>query len=210
MQTWIATPMFKVKNRSMQKKAGIRTYCGSTTWFCEPWPVQPVHTIPLFQALNGTVGLSSLFFFFPYDVVWAYEHTRETNRNLEILASLSQISITLWALYLSLTTHSLNYLSHLCLSPSSPSATTLCPDRNSLSQSLSASLSLCLVTVTPNPTWKGNFPFFNFNSPPPNLISTLLLQGTLSFLILLSFMSIYIFWPIFLKLSSNISSGYCY
>ena len=63
MQTWIATPMFKVKNRSMQKKAGIRTYCGSTTWFCEPWPVQPVHTIPLFQALNGTVGLSSLFFF---------------------------------------------------------------------------------------------------------------------------------------------------
>ena len=55
--------MFKVKNRSMQKKAGTCTYCGPTTRFYEPWLVQPVHTIPLFQALNGTVGLSSLFFF---------------------------------------------------------------------------------------------------------------------------------------------------
>ena len=47
----------------MQKKAGTHTYCGPTTRFCEPWPVQPVHTIPLFQALNGTVGRSSLYFF---------------------------------------------------------------------------------------------------------------------------------------------------
>ena len=35
--------------------------------------------------------------------------------------------------------------------------------------------------ATPSLTWKGNLPFFNFPHPLLNLISTLLLQGTLSF-----------------------------
>ena len=47
--------------------------------------------------------------------------------------------------------------------------------------------------ATPSLTWKGNLLFFNFPHPLLNLISTLLLQGTLSFLILLSFISFF-FW----------------
>ena len=39
-----------------------RTDHGPTARFCEPWPVQAVHTSPVFQALNNTV-LDSLFFF---------------------------------------------------------------------------------------------------------------------------------------------------
>ena len=49
------------------KKAINRTNLGQTTQFCEPWPVQAVHTGPLFQALNSTV-LDSLPFFFSYMV----------------------------------------------------------------------------------------------------------------------------------------------
>ena len=47
--------------------------------------------------------------------------------------------------------------------------------------------------ATPSLTWKGNLLFFNFPHPLLNLISTLLLQGTISFLILLSFISFFFF-----------------
>ena len=97
--------------------------------------------------------------------------------------------------------HSFNYISHLCLSPSSLSQ--LSPDHNSLSQSLSASLTLslhlCLIAVTLITSLPHRRHSYSIASLPS-------LQGTLFFLILLSFMSIYIFWPIFFKLSSNISS----
>ena len=43
--------------------------------------------------------------------------------------------------------HSLNHSLPFSYSASSPSATTSCPDRSSLTQSLSASLSLCLVAI---------------------------------------------------------------
>ena len=50
--------------------------------------------------------------------------------------------------------------------------------------------------ATPSPTWKGNLSFFNFPHPPLNLISTLLLPGTLSFLILLSFIFFFFFFGV--------------
>ena len=50
------------------KKSINRTNLGRTTQFCEPWPVQVVHTGPLFQALNSTVLDSLPYFFFPYMV----------------------------------------------------------------------------------------------------------------------------------------------
>ena len=116
-----------------------------------PWPIQPVHTVPVFQALNYTVRHSFLFFFFLYDIVWAYGHTRSMHRNPETLKSqsLSHLSSlpfphcslsSLISASLShrhqppLSAHSVTLSITLCLSHSalSPSATTSYLDRSSL------------------------------------------------------------------------------
>ena len=121
-------------------------------------------------------------FFFLHGVVWAYGHARSTHRNPETLKSqsLSHLSslplhrpplyahsVTLSiTLYLSLTlprrhrppwaaqivARSLNHSLPLSHFVSSPSATTSCPNHSSLFQSLSASLSLCLIIVAPGLT----------------------------------------------------------
>ena len=83
-------------------------------------------------------GLSSLFFFL-YDVVWTLELDHSLKQ--ETLALLSQ---SLFELSASLS-HS-HYISHLCLSPSSPSATTDLSPECSLPYSLN-SLPLSLVAV---------------------------------------------------------------
>ena len=125
-------------------------------------------------------------FFFP---IWSHlEHTHRTKRNPETVKlkpSPHTLNHSLSSLPLP---HSFNYISHLCLSPSSLSQ--LSPDHNSLSQSLSASLTLslhlCLIAVTLITSLPYRHHSYSIASLPR-------LQGTISFLILLSFMSIYIF-----------------
>ena len=123
---------FRVKNRSMQKKAWNR---GLTARFCEPWPV---HTVPMFQALNGTVGLSFQIFFFLYGVVWAYGHARSTHRNPETLKS-----------------QSLSHLSSLPLHR---------PPLYAHSVTLSITLYLSLTLPHHRCSRSHSLPFFNFNS----------------------------------------------
>ena len=140
--------MFKVKNRSMQKKAGTRTYCGPTTRFCEPGLVQPVHTIPLFQALNATVGLSSLFFFFSHTMLFGLmsvhvkqietlkssPHSLKFQSLFELSTSPSLLTLSITSLisaslprhhrpllFAQITAHSLNHSLPLSHSASSPS-----------------------------------------------------------------------------------------
>ena len=97
-------------------------------------------------------------FFFLCNIVWSIRI--EQNRNPKTVKpsphSLSSLPLP----------HSLNYISHLCLSPLSPSQ--LSPNCSSLSQSLSTSLSLslhlCLIAVTltplhPCPNCKVLYPF---------------------------------------------------
>ena len=60
-----------------------------TARFCEPWLVQAVHMGPLFQALNGTILDSLLYFFFLYSIVWTLELDRSLKQ--ETLASLFQL-----------------------------------------------------------------------------------------------------------------------
>ena len=129
-----------------------RTDRGPTARFCESWPVQAVHTSPVFQALNNTV-LDS-FFFSPYTATasfWLWHWITFSNKT-QTLASLSQSRSELSA-SLSLSLH----LSSLpvCLFPLSSSATTsltqiaLASLFQSLSTSLSLSLHLCLFPSSP-------------------------------------------------------------
>ena len=95
--------------------------------------------------------------------------------------------------------HSLNYISRLCLSPSSPSQ--LSPNHSlaqvaahSLNHSLPLSHShLCLSPSSPS---QHTLYLVAITLTPSSLPR---LQGTLSILILLSFISIYIFFDQFLK-----------
>ena len=74
-------------------------------------------------------------FFFLHGVIWAYGHTHSTHRNFETLKSQSFFHLS----SLPLPHYSLSSLiSHLYLSPSSPSATTLCSLNHSLLLSHSA------------------------------------------------------------------------
>ena len=119
------------------KKSVNRTDHSRTSRFCEPWSVQVVHMGPLFQALNGTVLDSLPCFFLLYGVVWTLE--LDYSLKQETLASLSELSASL--------SHS-NYISHLCLSPSLPSATTdLNPDHSSPHSHLCLSPSSPLATA---------------------------------------------------------------
>ena len=44
--------LFRVKNRSMQKKVGTHMDRGLTTRFCEPWPTFEVQTVSLFFSFS--------------------------------------------------------------------------------------------------------------------------------------------------------------
>ena len=118
----------------MQKKAWNR---GLTARFCEPWPV---HTVPMFQALNGTVGLSFQFFF-SYTALFGLMGMRVPH--IETLKPSNLNHSLISHLCLSLTAHS--HLSSLPLSLVAISHHSLLTQ--SLSQSLFASFSLCLVAI---------------------------------------------------------------
>ena len=166
---------------------------GPTIRFYEPWSIHTVQTVALFQALKWRHSISFfsfLFFFFLYSVIWSIRI--EQNLTLKWWNPRLTLSITLWALCLSLTlsitslvsaslprrprslaqiaTHSLNHSlplshSHLCLSPSSPSQLTLY---------------LIVIAAHSLPHCRHSY----------SIASLPRLQGTLSILILLSFMSI--------------------
>ena len=53
LQTIQLYGLFRVKNCSMQKKAGTCTNCGPTARFCESWPVFEVRTVSFCFSFSG-------------------------------------------------------------------------------------------------------------------------------------------------------------
>ena len=130
--------LFNMKNCSMQKKNnelyGLWSDC-PVLWIVTS--SSGSHGSFVSSLKWHHFGLSSLFFFSLYGVVWTLE--LDYSLKQETLASLSELSTPL--------SHS-NYISHLCLSPSLPSATTdLNPDHSSPHSHLCLSPSSPLATA---------------------------------------------------------------